>query len=84
MKLHANAALSLTQRRRMVQRVLDQGWSIKAACFAGASRSQRLGQSAVVRRPRWQRTVRSAITSPVCHSSSGTFHPIRAQCRSDR
>ena len=28
MKLHANAALSLTQRRRMVSRVLQQGWSI--------------------------------------------------------
>jgi transposase InsO family protein len=34
MKLHANAALSLTQRRRMVLRVLEQGWSIKAAAAA--------------------------------------------------
>ena len=31
MKLHANAALSLTQRRRMVLRVIEQGWTIKAA-----------------------------------------------------
>ena len=31
MKLHANAALSLTQRRRMVRMVVEQGWSIKAA-----------------------------------------------------
>ncbi len=34
MRLHANAALSLTQRRRMVLRVLEQGWSITAAAAA--------------------------------------------------
>src|SRR3954454_10992006 len=34
MKLHANAALSLTQRRRMVLRVVESGWSIKAAAAA--------------------------------------------------
>jgi transposase InsO family protein/transposase len=31
MKLHANAALSLTQRRRMVRLVVEQGWSVSAA-----------------------------------------------------
>jgi transposase InsO family protein len=31
MKLHANAALSLTQRRRMVRLVVEDGWSIQAA-----------------------------------------------------
>lgn len=31
MKLHANAALTLRQRRRMVLRVIEQGWSIGAA-----------------------------------------------------
>ena len=31
MRLHANAALSLTQRRRMVRLVVDEGWSIAAA-----------------------------------------------------
>jgi transposase InsO family protein len=40
MKLHANAALSLTQRRRMVLRVLEQGWTIKQAA-AAAETSQR-------------------------------------------
>jgi transposase InsO family protein/transposase len=40
MKLHANAALSLTQRRRMVLRVVEQGWSIRAAA-AAAETSQR-------------------------------------------
>jgi transposase InsO family protein len=31
MKLHANAALSLTQRRRMVRLVVEDGWSIQSA-----------------------------------------------------
>ncbi len=34
MKLHANAALSLNQRRRMVRRVVEQGWSLSAAAAA--------------------------------------------------
>ena len=38
MKLHANAALSLNQRRRMVRRVVEQGWSLtKAAAAAEVS-----------------------------------------------
>ena len=34
MKLHANAALSLRQRERMVSRVVDGGWTVKAAAAA--------------------------------------------------
>ena len=34
MKLHGNAALSLNQRRRMVRRVVDQGWSRTTAAAA--------------------------------------------------
>ena len=34
MKLHANAALSLTQRRRMARRVVEQGWSLTQAAEA--------------------------------------------------
>jgi transposase InsO family protein/transposase len=34
MKLHANAALSLKQRERMVLRVLEQGWSLTKAAEA--------------------------------------------------
>jgi transposase InsO family protein len=34
MRLHANAALSLNQRRRMVRRVIDDGWSLKSAAAA--------------------------------------------------
>jgi transposase InsO family protein len=38
MKLHANAALSLNQRRRMVCRVVEQGWPLaKAAAAAEVS-----------------------------------------------
>src|SRR3954453_4433907 len=44
MKLHANAALSLTQRRRMVRRVLEQGWSIKAAAGAAETSPQTCGK----------------------------------------
>jgi transposase InsO family protein len=34
MKLHANAALSLNQRRRLVRRVVDQGWPLAKAAEA--------------------------------------------------
>jgi transposase InsO family protein len=34
MQLHANAALSLNQRRRMVGRVIEQGWSLTKAAEA--------------------------------------------------
>ena len=44
MKLHANAALSLTQRRRMVLRVLEQGWSIKAAAAAAETSARTCGK----------------------------------------
>ena len=44
MKLHANAALSLTQRRRMVRRVLEQGWSIKAAAAAAETSEKTCGK----------------------------------------
>jgi transposase InsO family protein len=34
MRLHANAALSLNQRRRLVERVVDQGWTLTKAAEA--------------------------------------------------
>ena len=37
MKLHANAALSWQGRRRLVVRVVDQGWTVTAAEAAGVS-----------------------------------------------
>jgi transposase InsO family protein/transposase len=44
MKLHANAALSLTQRRRMVLRVIEQGWTIKAAAAAAETSQKTCGK----------------------------------------
>jgi transposase InsO family protein len=44
MKLHANAALSLTQRRRMVLRVLEEGWSITAAAAAAETSPRTCGK----------------------------------------
>jgi transposase InsO family protein/transposase len=44
MELHANAALSLTQRRRMVRRVVQEGWSIKAAAAAAETSSRTCGK----------------------------------------
>jgi hypothetical protein len=44
MKLHANAALSLTQRRRMVLRVIEQGWSVKAAAAAAETSPRTCGK----------------------------------------
>jgi hypothetical protein len=37
MKLHRNAALSWRGRRQLVGRVVDQGWTLKAADAAGVS-----------------------------------------------
>jgi transposase InsO family protein len=48
MKLHANAALSLNQRRRMVRRVVEQGWSLAKAAEA-AEVSERTCSKWVVR-----------------------------------
>ena len=44
MKLHANAALSLMQRRRMVRRVVEQGWTIKAAAAAAETSPRTCGK----------------------------------------
>ncbi len=44
MKLHANAALSLRQRERMVSRVLDDGWTVKAAAAAFQTSSKTCGK----------------------------------------
>ena len=44
MRLHANAALSLTQRRRMVLRVIEHGWSVKAAAAACGTSARTCGK----------------------------------------
>ena len=48
MKLHANAALSVRQRLRMVDRVVQQGWTVRAAA-AAAEVSERTGAKWVAR-----------------------------------
>jgi transposase InsO family protein len=40
MRLHANAALSLKQRKRMVWRVIEQGWSVSSAAAAAEVRDR--------------------------------------------
>ena len=52
MKLHANAALSLNQRRRMVRRVVERGWSLGAAA-AAAEVSERTCSKWVARWRAW-------------------------------
>jgi transposase InsO family protein len=71
MKLHANAALSLNQRRRLARRVVDQGWSLAEAARAAevsertarkwVQRYRALGEEGLLDRPSspqrvWNRT----------------------------
>src|SRR5262245_16181758 len=44
MRLHANAALSLTQRRRMVLRVIEEGWTVRAAAAAAETSPRTCGK----------------------------------------
>jgi transposase InsO family protein len=44
MQLHANAAVSLIKRRQMVERVLEQGWSIADAARAAEVSSKSCGK----------------------------------------
>src|SRR5688572_6660922 len=44
MRLHANAALSLRQSERMVLRVIEQGWTIKAAAAAAETSPRTCGK----------------------------------------
>ena len=44
MQLHANAAVSLIKRRQMVERVLEQGWSIAGAARAAEISSKTCGK----------------------------------------
>jgi transposase-like protein len=44
MRLHANAALSLRQRERMVLRVIEQDWTIKAAAAAAETSPRTCGK----------------------------------------
>jgi len=86
MKLHANAALSLINRRRLVGRVVEEGWSIKAGALAGETSERTAAKwgsateprassarSIAARRRRRSRTERPMIASwrsPPCRGSA--------------
>jgi len=72
MRLHANAALSLTQRRRMVLRVIEQGWSIKAAAAVAETSPRTCGK--------WVSRYRAARESGLLDRSSA---PQRVANRTD-
>jgi transposase InsO family protein/transposase len=72
MKLHANAALSLTQRRRMVRRVVEAGWSIKAAAAAAETSPKTCGK--------WVSRYRACSESGLLDRSSA---PARVANRTD-
>ena len=64
MQLHANAALSLNQRRRMVGRVVEQGWSLAKAA-AAAEVSERTCSKWVARyRGEGERGLRDRSSAP--------------------
>jgi hypothetical protein len=52
MKLHANAALTLNNRRRLVRRVVEEGWSMKAAALAARPAREPLQNGLVATGPR--------------------------------
>jgi transposase len=72
MKLHANAALSLTQRRRMVLRVLEQGWSVKAAAAAAETSEKTCGK--------WVSRYRGARESGLLDRSSAPHQVANRTC----
>ena len=72
MRLHANAALSLTQRRRMVLRVVEQGWSIKAAAAACETSPRTCGK--------WVSRYRAARESGLLDRSSAPQHVANRTC----
>ena len=66
MKLHANAALSLRQRRRMVSLVVDDGWTITAAAAAFQTSSKTCGK--------WVSRFRASSESGLLDHSSAPSH----------
>jgi transposase len=66
MKLHANAALSLRQRERMVSRVLDDGWTVKAAAAAFQTSPKTCGK--------WVSRFRASSESGLLDHSSAPHH----------
>ena len=68
MKLHANAALTLRQRRRMVSRVLDDGWSIVAAATAENTSAKTCGKWVSRYRAQGECGLRDRSSAPRCQA----------------
>jgi len=66
MRLHANAALSLRQRRRMVCLVVDDGWTMKAAAAAFQTSPRTCGK--------WVSRYRASSESGLLDRSSAPRH----------
>jgi transposase len=66
MRLHANAALSLRQRRRMVCLVVEQGWTMKAAAAAFQTSPRTCGK--------WVSRYRASSESGLLDRSSAPHH----------
>jgi transposase InsO family protein len=66
MKLHANAALSLRQRRRMVSLVVDDGWTLAAAAAAFQTSPRTCGK--------WVSRFRASSESGLLDHSSAPHH----------
>jgi transposase InsO family protein len=66
MKLHANAALSLRQRERMVRRVVEEGWSITKAALAAEVSEQTCSK--------WVRRYRAEGAAGLVDRSSAPRH----------
>jgi transposase InsO family protein len=78
MKLHANAALSLRQRERMVCRVVEQGWSIAKAAEA-AEVSDRTCSKWVARyRAEGQAGLLDRSSAPAVVANRSDEHTIQA------
>jgi transposase InsO family protein len=73
MKLHANAALSLRQRRRMVGLVVEQRWSIAAAAAVMNTSSKTCGK--------WVSRYRRAGECGLRDRSSAPHRQARQTCR---
>jgi transposase InsO family protein len=65
MQLHANAALSLVKRREMVERVIEHGWTMKAAAEAAGTSSKTCGKWVARYRASGERGLRDRSSAPV-------------------
>ena len=74
MKLHGNAALSWCGRRRLAERVIVEGWTLKAAAEAAVSVCAVLASGLVVTEPRRAATAETAtLTTDFYGSAAATL-----------